>query len=151
IRKLQRIQNWNLYRRYHLMKADVARAVKKYKPEAQVERRLFHGTKGINLPSIGKNGFDRDFSGKSAGSALGTGTYFATDARMSLQYGSSLILARVLTGIYGAAASSNQPNLSSIPGSKGDRIHSVVNDVTNPSVFVISNDNSAYPEYIIHI
>ncbi|EDV20324.1 uncharacterized protein TRIADDRAFT_61287 [Trichoplax adhaerens] len=151
IRKLTRIQNWNLYRRYQIMKKDVERTVRRYQPGTQVERSLFHGTAKTNVESICKGGFDRDYSGKSYGSALGTGTYFAVAATESRQYGDTLLLARVLTGIYVQGAQCNQPNLSIISGSQSERVHSVVNNMNNPSVFVISNDNSAYPEYIIHI
>ena len=49
------------------MKAEVTEAVKKYMPSAQVERRLFHGTKSNNLKSICKSGFNRDYSGQASG------------------------------------------------------------------------------------
>lgn len=60
---------------------------------------------------------------------------------------------RVLTGIYTQSnkSDSGRPNLTYIPGSKSERMHSVVDDASNPSMFVVSNDNSAYPEYILHI
>ncbi|EDV20326.1 uncharacterized protein TRIADDRAFT_61289 [Trichoplax adhaerens] len=151
ILRLTRIQNWNLYRRYQIMKKEVESTVQKYQPGTQVERKLFHGTTTANTDIICRKGFDRDFSGKSRGSALGTGTYFAISATTSLSYGKTLIIARVLTGVYANAGCSNKPNLSIIPGSKSERIHSVVDNMNNPSVFVVSNDNSAYPEYIVHV
>lgn len=49
------------------MKAEVTEAVKKYMPSAQVERRLFHGTASDKVTAICKSGFDRDYSGTSAG------------------------------------------------------------------------------------
>ena len=67
IKKLQRIQNWNLYRRYQIMKAEVTHAVKKYAPNTIVERRLFHGTSSSKINAICKSGFDRDYSGTAAG------------------------------------------------------------------------------------
>ncbi|EDV22813.1 uncharacterized protein TRIADDRAFT_58759 [Trichoplax adhaerens] len=151
IRRLQRIQNWNLYRRYQIMKTEVATAVQKYKPGAQVERQLFHGTSSRSVTAICKSGFDRDFSGTSAGSGYGTGTYFAVKAHLSQGFGDSLLLVRVLTGIYGSSSGSGRPNLSIIPGSQNERIHSVVDNTSSPSMYVVSNDNSAYPEYIIHL
>lgn len=67
VTKFQRVQNWNLYRRYQIKKAEVTEAVKKYMPKAQVERYLFHGTAKSKLNAICKSGFDRDYSGTSAG------------------------------------------------------------------------------------
>ncbi|EDV22817.1 uncharacterized protein TRIADDRAFT_58763 [Trichoplax adhaerens] len=151
VNRLQRVENWNLYRRYQIMKADVTAAVQKYKPGTQVERRLFHGTDSSKVAGICKNGFDRDYSGTAAGSAYGTGTYFAVKAELSRRYGHALLLVRVLTGISGASSGSNQPNLSNIPGSQDERIHSAVDNISNPSMYIVSNDNSAYPEYIIHL
>ena len=70
---------------------------------------------------------------------------------MSQNYGDGLLLVRVLTGIYTKSSDSDKPNLSIIPGSDSERVHSVVDIVSNPTMFVISNDNSAYPEYILHV
>ena len=187
ISKLQRIQNWNLYRRYQIRKAEVTAAVKKYQPNTQVERRLFHGTAKNNVASICKSGFDRDYSGTAAGKlhlfvyclvlslllmktnycvlpldnnhlqlhTLGsvheTGTYFAIKAQLSRRYGKSLLLVRVLTGISIQSSGSTGPNLSTIPGSQSERIHSVVDEIDNPTMYVVSNDNSAYPEYVLHV
>ena len=67
ISRAQRIQNWNLYRRYQIMKAEVTAAVKRYEPNTQVERHLFHGTDISKLTSICKSGFDRDYSGTVTG------------------------------------------------------------------------------------
>ena len=58
---------------------------------------------------------------------------------------------RALTGVCTQSSEANKPNLSVIPGSQSERIHSVVDDITNPSMYIISNDNSAYPEYILHV
>ena len=67
VNKVRRIQNWNLYRRYQIMKAEVIAAVQKYMPTATVERQLFHGTSSSKLTAICKSGFDRDYSGTAAG------------------------------------------------------------------------------------
>ena len=67
ITKVQRIQNWNLYRRYAIMKAEVTEAVNKYMPSAKVEQCLFHGTNKNRLAAICKKGFDRDYSGSATG------------------------------------------------------------------------------------
>lgn len=85
------------------------------------------------------------------GSALGKGTYFAVNAQISRKYGDALLLVSVLTGIYTHSAGSGRPNLSIIPGSESKRVHSVVDNPNDPVVFIVSNDNSAYPEYILHV
>ena len=85
------------------------------------------------------------------GSVHGTGTYFGVKVNLSRGYGDGLLLVRVLTGICTQSSGSNRPNLTIIPGSQCERVHSVVDNVANPSMYVISNDNSAYPEYILHV
>ena len=62
-----------------------------------------------------------------------------------------MLLCRVLTGIYTQSSGGGRPNLSIIPGSQSERIHSVVDDTAAPKMYVISNDNSAYPEYILDV
>ncbi|RDD36026.1 Poly [ADP-ribose] polymerase 14 [Trichoplax sp. H2] len=114
-------------------------------------RRLFHGTASSKIAGICRNGFDRDYSGTAAGSTYGTGTYFAVDVSFSRGYGDSLLLVRVLTGICGYSSGSGKPNLSIIPGSQNERIHSVVDNTSNPSMYIVSNDNPAYQEYIIYL
>lgn len=84
------------------------------------------------------------------GSSLGTGTYFANQISTSAGYGKSVILARVLTGIYAPPSARSRPNLQNIHGYESQRIHSVADNIDHPSIFVIFNDNSAYPEYILH-
>ena len=64
---VERVQNWNLYQRYQLLKMTVAQAVDKYRPGTMVERRLFHGTKKEYTDSICREGFNRDYSRKSHG------------------------------------------------------------------------------------
>lgn len=83
IRKVQRIQNWNLYRKYQIMKAEITEAVQKYMPNAKVERRLFHGTSSNNLEAICKVGFDRDYSGTAAGLFKSNRLIIVLDARES--------------------------------------------------------------------
>ncbi|RDD38024.1 Poly [ADP-ribose] polymerase 14 [Trichoplax sp. H2] len=154
VSRLRRVQNWNLYQKYQAMKADVTKAIQKYKPETQAERYLFHCTKTEYVDKICQGGFNRDYSGKSIGSVYGTGTYFAVQAQLSLSYGGGLgnhrlLLVRVLTGIYDDSVDRNKPTLSIIPGSSGERVHSAVDHKNKPSMFIVFNDNSAYPEYII--
>ena len=80
--------------------------------------------------------------------------YFATDATYSEKYSKAdsngqmkMYYARVLTGEYIKGDSSTRvPAInprSMIP------YDSTVNDNENPTIFVIYNDNQAYPEYIV--
>lgn len=89
--------------------------------------------------------------------AYGQGTYFAVNASYSANPGYSMpaadgsqrvFVAQVLTGVYTQGNSSmkvppprnNQPD---------DRYDSLVDQVANPSMFIIFNDNQAYPDYLI--
>lgn len=85
--------------------------------------------------------------------ALVTGSYFARDAKYSHSYtGDSttrcMFVCRVLVGDYTVGHSSYTR-----PPSKdgGDTIfyHSCVNDVHNPSIFVVFEKHQIYPEYLI--
>ena len=51
-------------------------------------------------------------------------------------------LCLVLTGRY----TNGLPNLKDVPAGS----NSLVDDVTNPTVHVVFNDEQAYPEYLIH-
>ena len=89
-----------------------------------------------------------------AGVAFGRGVYFARDASYSVGYarGSGsryMYLARVLVGQYCVGNSSMivpPPKDSSRPEILYD---SVVNNVLNPSIFVVFYDFQCYPEYLI--
>ena len=85
------------------------------------------------------------------GSLHGTGCYFTNQPQKALRFGKVLLVVRVLTGIYTQSSGKDKPNLQMIPGSTSERIHSVVDQLQNPSIFVVSNDNAAYPEYILHL
>ncbi|EDV22981.1 uncharacterized protein TRIADDRAFT_58758 [Trichoplax adhaerens] len=149
VTQVERVQNWNLYQRYQLMKMDVAKIVDEYQPGTIVERQLFHGTQLNFIDRICQAGFNRDYSGKSNGAALGIGTYFTQSAEVAKVYGPVIIIARVLTGIFGEPAERSQPNLGTIQGSQTINLHSVRNE-NNDSVFVVFHDNAAYPEYIVY-
>lgn len=90
--------------------------------------------------------------------AIGNGTYFALNASYSAQDTYSvpdangkkhMYLARVLTGEYctGKAGLRNPPERSTADPT--DLYDSVVDDRSNPTVFVIFKDSHAYPQYLI--
>lgn len=85
-----------------------------------------------------------------AGAKLGNGVYFSTTARYSHGFTKgdtrSIILAKVITGAYtkGAAGMKTTPERSDF-----DLYDSVVDDVNNPTMYVVFKDTSAYPAYIV--
>ena len=90
-----------------------------------------------------------------AGTAFGRGVYFARDASYSVKYagggsgGKCMYLARVLVGKY----CQGKLDMKVPPAKDSSRpeilFESVVNDVTNPSIFVVFFDTQCYPEYLI--
>ena len=93
----------------------------------------------------------------SVATLYGKGVYFARDASFSAndqyssrdQYGYKYVfLNRVLTGQYTAG---NPSYITPPPKSPGghDLYDSVVDNIYNPSIFVIFADAQAYPDYLI--
>ena len=92
-----------------------------------------------------------------SGALYGNGTYFATESSYSAGGGYSkpdgsglkrMYLARVLTGVYtvGKKGLKVPPDL---PGEDKVMYDSVVDNVSNPTMFVVFNDCQAYPEYLV--
>ena len=91
-----------------------------------------------------------------SGVAFGQGVYFARDASMSVGYAQPdrsrgrryMYYTRVAVGEYTNGA----PGML-VPPRKGKRSNdsydSVVNNVNNPTIFVLFYDNQYYPEYLI--
>ena len=92
------------------------------------------------------------------GTAFGKGVYFARDASYSLRYAAKaessvgkrcMYLSRVLVGQYCNGTKAMivpPPKDSSQPEILFD---SVVDDIANPSIFVVFSDTQCYPEYVI--
>lgn len=90
------------------------------------------------------------------GTVHGKGVYFARDAQMSTGYASPnpptshryMYVAKVAVGQY---AKSHSSMLVPPPkqGNSNDTYDSVVDNVTNPTIFVLFYDNQYYPEYLI--
>lgn len=90
--------------------------------------------------------------------SIGNGTYFAVDASYSAQDAYSrpdtngrryMYLARALTGQYCAGSKGLITPPPKNPADPTDLYDSVVDNVNNPTMFVIFNDIQAYPEYLI--
>lgn len=79
------------------------------------------------------------------GTTLGSGTYFGTGAAVAAYRGECIFMAKVLTGkFYKGDSSVSGVNLS-------PKFHSTVDNVENPTVFVVYHDAAAYPEYLIEV
>jgi len=121
------------------------------------ERRLFHGTSHKNIRSICHDNFDWRLSGEVTGDIYGKGTYFARDASFSHCYCHDdedgiryVFVAKVLVGSYTKGDKEHRlPPLKNPDNPHSDRYDSCVDNVDNPQVFVVSNNDQYYPEYII--
>mgnify|MGYP002803931348 FL=1 len=147
--KVERIQNPQLYSRYLAFKKSMRGQVN--------EMRLFHGTDAANVDSINAHNFSRSFAGVN-GVAYGHGVYFARDASYSMSYASrqlsgslpKMYMAKVLVGEYTSGAKGMKaPPLKNDPNNPGLRYDSVVDHPSNPSMYIIFQDNQYYPEYLL--
>uniref|UniRef100_S4RVB0 Poly [ADP-ribose] polymerase n=1 Tax=Petromyzon marinus TaxID=7757 RepID=S4RVB0_PETMA len=152
--QIERIQNLRLYNAYQAMKTSIENS---NKGQGTCEKNLFHGTQVDSIDNISHFGFNRSFAGRNA-TAYGVGTYFALNSSYSSSDTYSrpdangtkyMYQARVLTGSYCAGNSSmKEPPLKNLQN-KTERFDCVVDNPITPSIFVIFNDNLAYPEYLI--
>ncbi|XP_028392678.1 protein mono-ADP-ribosyltransferase PARP15-like [Dendronephthya gigantea] len=129
IQHIQRVQNPSLFKQYLMKKQSLDEKI------GSNEKFLFHGTRGDKVREINKTGLNRSYAGNAHGAVYGRGVYFAL---MSVGYAQTL----VLTG---------QRYIMVVPPRKGgnDSYDSVVNNVANPTIFVLFYDNQYYPEYLI--
>lgn len=155
ITSVERLQNLALYQTYAVKKQTMLKdhdhAVNNL---GDIERRLFHGTKADVIPKVEKQGFNRSFAGVN-GVRFGRGVYFARDASYSCSYASKdtqrkqrIFICRVAVGDWCQGT-----NDQLIPNPKShnslELFDSTVDNVQNPSVFVVYHDAQAYPEYLI--
>ncbi|XP_035257392.1 protein mono-ADP-ribosyltransferase PARP12 isoform X1 [Anguilla anguilla] len=149
VRQIERIQNKSLWEVFQWQR-DLMR--KNNGGRNVSEKQLFHGTDSKHIDAICKQNFDWRICG-THGTAYGKGSYFARDAKYSNSYtGSSgmktMFVCRVLVGCYTRGNSSYLR-----PPSKdgGDSVFydSCVDDIHNPSIFVVFEKHQVYPEYLI--
>ncbi|XP_072529964.1 protein mono-ADP-ribosyltransferase PARP12-like isoform X2 [Salminus brasiliensis] len=113
---------------------------------------LFHGTKSKHVDAICQQNFDWRICGVH-GTAYGKGSYFARDASYSHRYtddsGTRCMFAcLVLVGEYINGHSSYvRPPLKD--GEDTVFYDSCVDDINNPSIFVVFEKHQVYPEYLI--
>ncbi|XP_061085361.1 protein mono-ADP-ribosyltransferase PARP12-like isoform X2 [Conger conger] len=149
VRQIERIQNRSLWEVFQWQKGVMA---KNNEGRNVTERQLFHGTESKHMDAICKQNFDWRICG-THGTAYGKGSYFARDAKYSHNYtGASgvrtMFVCRVLVGCYTRGDSSYLR-----PPSKdgGDSVFydSCVDNIHNPSIFVVFEKHQIYPEYLI--
>ena len=152
--KLERIENGYLHESFEVKKAILAKEVGD-KWDASMQRFLFHGTKAVDDIVNSMDGFLPLLSGSATGALHGNGVYFARDASYSDNYAKvisvgrkQMIIADVLIGRSACGKSGMvQPPL--LPGEKYKRFNSLVNNISDPSIFVVQHSNHAYPAYVI--
>lgn len=105
-------------------------------------RRLFHGTNEKAISNIIWNGFDPD---RNTRSMYGKGVYFARDAKYSKNY-----LVSNSEGIAFMLVCDVALGKSSV-GELNKKINgdSAVDNIKNPSIFVIDKVDAVYPKYIV--
>ncbi|XP_043944102.1 protein mono-ADP-ribosyltransferase PARP12-like isoform X3 [Protopterus annectens] len=150
IQKIERIQNLSLWEVFQWQKEQM----KKNNNGRDVdERLLFHGTDDSIVDAICHQNFDWRICG-AHGTAYGKGSYFARDASYSNGYSNStsdsknMFVARVLVGqcVEGISSYLRPPSKN---GKANDFYDSCVNNVSNPSIFVIFEKHQIYPQYLI--
>ncbi|XP_057307307.1 uncharacterized protein LOC130645355 [Hydractinia symbiolongicarpus] len=139
IKKITRIENHEIWTHYALMKKHISN-----------ELLLWHGSTKESLDSICQQGFNRSYAGMHA-TAFGEGTYFARDSSYSMGYSSRqtdgtrhMILAKVLVGSYLSGKRGMKD-----PKDERRRYDSAVNNIYNPSIYVIFKDYQSYPAYVV--
>ncbi|XP_035170322.1 protein mono-ADP-ribosyltransferase PARP10 [Oxyura jamaicensis] len=151
--KVEKLIHPLLYKQYQLKKASMEKACRR----RAVERVLFHGTTEQSSREICLHGFNRSFCGKNA-ALYGLGVYFAAKAAVSAQEQYSpcgtdgnkyIFVAKALTGDYTLGSRDMRaPPLREAAGAPR-RYDSVVDNLAEPSIFVIFNDTQAYPQYLV--
>ncbi|XP_039625416.1 protein mono-ADP-ribosyltransferase PARP12-like isoform X1 [Polypterus senegalus] len=150
VSKINRIQNQDLWEMFQIQKEQMK---KKSGDKYVDERLLFHGTEKSLVDAICHQNFDWRICGVH-GTSYGKGSYFARDASYSHSYSNArcseniLFVARVLVGKFIKGSSSyNRP--PSKDGSNMNFYDSCVDNVDNPSIFVIFDRCQIYPSYVI--
>ena len=126
--------------------------------EEQVnEKKLFHETSPENVEAICEKNFDPRIHNKNKKLKLGNGTYFAVNALCSHSYAKIdsdllqvMFLAKVLVGCYTKGHPSyRRPPAKDLANVDIHLYDSCVDNVLNPTIYVVFDRNHFYPEYVI--
>ncbi|KAJ0015571.1 hypothetical protein NQD34_009191 [Periophthalmus magnuspinnatus] len=147
--QIERIQNKALWEAFQLQKNHMKNNNGR-KPV--LEKKLFHGTDPKYVDAICATNFDWRVCGLN-GTSFGQGSYFARDAKYSHCYtGNSsprfMFVSRVLVGEF-ARGSSEYRRPPSRDGGDVNLFDSCVNNIDNPSIFVVFEKHQIYPEYLL--
>eukprot|EP01084_Bolivina_argentea_P277646 474085_1 len=148
--KIEAVQNQRLYDKYWSVRQTLSKTIGENNLN---ERELFHGTAENVMTLIAKEGFRKEFSSIAM---FGKGTYFARDANYSMDYSYrndngvyKMFLCRVICGE--SALGNNNYELTNWPKKSSGLIYDcLVNNQSDPSIFVIHEDYRAYPMYVVH-
>ena len=171
ILSIQRLQNPTLYKQYAVRKKEM----EKHNPkDHQNEQLLWHGTSPDTLDKINTRGFDRNFAGKNCkvyneifilyyyynflATVYGKGVYFARDASYSHRFTSPdangvhhMYYTLVLTGEFTVGNSSMlAPPPKNPQVDPNVTFDATVNNVADPSIFVVYQDAQNYPAFMIN-
>lgn len=161
--RIERIQNIPLWQSYAVKKQTMKTRVKEHpehlvnNSDPNIERQwLFHGTTKDIAPKIVRQGFNRAFAGRNA-VVYGKGVYFARDASYSSHEAYSepddggvqrMFLCRVAVGDW-CKGKTGQLTPDTKNHNSLELFDSTVDNVQNPSIFVVYHDAQAYPEYLV--
>ncbi|XP_071371281.1 protein mono-ADP-ribosyltransferase PARP12-like [Centroberyx affinis] len=117
-----------------------------------MERKLFHGTDSKHVDAICVDNFDWRICG-THGTSFGKGSYFARDAKYSHRYTGqsdvrSMFISRVLVGDF-TRGSSNYLRPPSKDSGDTRFYDSCVDNIRDPSIFVVFEKHQIYPEYLL--
>ncbi|XP_056373926.1 protein mono-ADP-ribosyltransferase PARP12-like isoform X2 [Hyla sarda] len=155
VRKLWRLQNPSLWQVFQWQKEQMKKINQGQKVN---EKRLFHSTEDKNIDAICYQNFDWRLCG-AHGNRYGEGSYFARDASYSHEFSTLLsglqfkkirmmFVARVLVGDY----TTGNPLMKRPPEKPGNSLRyydSCVDNMYNPSIFVVFEKHQVYPEYLL--
>ncbi|KAK7896313.1 hypothetical protein WMY93_021638 [Mugilogobius chulae] len=147
--QIERIQNKALWEAFRLQKIHMKNNNGR-KPV--LEKKLFHGTDPQFVDTICATNFDWRVCGVH-GTSFGQGSYFARDASYSHFFTGYheprfMFVSRVLVGEF-TKGSSEYRRPPSKDGRGMNLFDSCVNDVENPSIFVVFEKHQIYPEYVL--
>ncbi|XP_036800718.1 protein mono-ADP-ribosyltransferase PARP12 isoform X2 [Oncorhynchus mykiss] len=149
ITSIERVQNRDLWEVFQ-WKRDLMK--KNNGGKNSKELHLFHGTDPKHVDAICRDNFDWRLCGTN-GTTYGEGSYFARDAKYSHCFTShsgvrSMFVCQVLVGDYtrGNSALRRPP-----PKGEGSPTlyDSCVDNVLNPSIYVVFEKHQVYPEFLI--
>lgn len=162
--KIERVENGVLHEMFTLQQDAVSRQLHPSATAADVDaaqdvvqRTLFHGTQAVEqiVGSTDGQGFLPMLAGTSTGAVYGDGTYFARDASYSDGFARTLptgqkqmLLVNVIVGRW-TVGKQGMKVCPTVPGEQYARFNSLVNNVADPTIFVVQHSSQAYPTHLI--